>query len=87
MLLQVGLCRTCSETTLLVFPRGGSIVSILLWKNNNPENAFVLCRYFNVLVENKLAIIVDFNLSCLHYILQEIMSTGNGEQILIDTQI
>ena len=24
MLVQVGLCRTCSETTLLVFPRGGS---------------------------------------------------------------
>ena len=22
--LQVGLCRVCSETTLLVFPRGGS---------------------------------------------------------------
>ena len=25
--LQVGLCRTCSETTLLVFPRGGSNIS------------------------------------------------------------
>ena len=24
MLVQAGLCRTCSETTLLVFPRGGS---------------------------------------------------------------
>ena len=24
--VQVGLCRTCSETTLLVFPRGGSYV-------------------------------------------------------------
>ena len=24
--VQVGLCRACSETTLLVFPRGGSIV-------------------------------------------------------------
>ena len=23
---QVGLCRTCSETTLLVFPRGDSII-------------------------------------------------------------
>ena len=28
VLLQVGLCRTCSETTLLVFPRGGSFVSL-----------------------------------------------------------
>ena len=27
MLGQVGLCRTCSETTLLVFPRGGSFVT------------------------------------------------------------
>ena len=26
VLVQVGLCRTCSETTLLVFPRGGSVV-------------------------------------------------------------
>ena len=24
MLVQAGLCRTCSETTLLVFPRDGS---------------------------------------------------------------
>ena len=23
VLVQAGLCRTCSETTLLVFPRGG----------------------------------------------------------------
>ena len=29
VLVQVGLCRTCSETTLLVFPRGGS------WFNNH----------------------------------------------------
>ena len=27
MLVQVGLCQTCSETTLLVFPRGGSFYS------------------------------------------------------------
>ena len=26
MLVQAGLCRTCLETTLLVFPRGGSFV-------------------------------------------------------------
>ena len=26
MFVQVGLCRTCSETTLLVFPRGGSYI-------------------------------------------------------------
>ena len=28
VLVQVGLCRTCSETSLLVFPRGGSDVCI-----------------------------------------------------------
>ena len=30
VLVQVGLCRTCSETTLLVFPRGGSCVDDLI---------------------------------------------------------
>ena len=27
MLVEAGLCQTCSETTLLVFPRGGSMVA------------------------------------------------------------
>ena len=27
MTAQAGLCQTCSETTLLVFPRGGSFVN------------------------------------------------------------
>ena len=31
MLVQAGLCRTCSETTLLVFPRGGSILHELVF--------------------------------------------------------
>ena len=30
VLVQVGLCRTCSETTLLVFPWGGSILLVVL---------------------------------------------------------
>ena len=32
VLVQVGLCRTCSETTLFVFPRGGSfhILNLIL---------------------------------------------------------
>ena len=29
VLVQVGLCWTCSETTLLVFPRGGSNVALV----------------------------------------------------------
>ena len=28
--VQAGLCQTCSETTLLVFPRGGSILENVL---------------------------------------------------------
>ena len=28
MLVHVGLCQTCSETTLLVFPRGGSNIFV-----------------------------------------------------------
>ena len=31
VLVQPGLCRTCSETTLLVFPRGGSNDELRLW--------------------------------------------------------
>ena len=31
MLVQAGLCQTCSETTLLVFPRGGSYIAT--WAN------------------------------------------------------
>ena len=29
VLVQVGLCRTCSETTLSVFPRGGSNIEVV----------------------------------------------------------
>ena len=29
MLVQAGFCQTCSETTLLVFPRGGSYNFVL----------------------------------------------------------
>ena len=31
VLVQPGLCQTCSETTLLVFPRGGSNVGVALY--------------------------------------------------------
>ena len=36
-LVQAGLCRTCSETTLLVFPRGGSFV-VVIWKEQTSFN-------------------------------------------------
>ena len=39
MLVQAGLCRTCSETTLLVFPRGGSIIKI----NTDFEISSIFC--------------------------------------------
>ena len=34
MLVQAGLCGTCSETTLLVFPRDGSFVNIIGVRNH-----------------------------------------------------
>ena len=34
VLVQPGLCRTCSETTLLVFPRGGSYSFIFFFIQN-----------------------------------------------------
>ena len=40
MLVQVGLCRTCSETTLLVFLRDGSIL-ILETATTMPRKGFV----------------------------------------------
>ena len=38
VLVQAGLCRTCSETTLLVFPRGGSIMSNRKLHLSNPRD-------------------------------------------------
>ena len=50
MLVHADLCRTCSETTLLVFPRGGScfdglespihlsIIFAYSWSSQNPGN-------------------------------------------------
>ena len=40
MLVQAGLCQTCSETTLLVFPQGGSnqIFTIMLKKKHKKTN-------------------------------------------------
>ena len=39
MTVQVDLCRTCSETTLLVFPRDGSILEVY---TNNMTIVFML---------------------------------------------
>ena len=35
VLVQPGLCRTCSETTLLVFPRGGSFISCHIFRGKD----------------------------------------------------
>ena len=32
--VQVGLCQTCSKTTLFVFPRGGSNMSLPIMKKD-----------------------------------------------------
>ena len=36
--LQPDLCRTCSEITFLVFPRGGSIILTVFYNNNEILN-------------------------------------------------
>ena len=38
VLVQVGLCRTYLETTLLVFPRGGSYIDELLYADDIDKN-------------------------------------------------
>ena len=42
--VQSGLCRTCSETTLLVLPRGGSV----LFENSSLEDFSGDVSYSNV---------------------------------------
>ena len=60
VLVQVGLCRTCSETTLLVFPRGGSNVAM-----DSCKKCFILVLYsdlgarFILLVMNLLYFYFD----------------------------
>ena len=45
MTVQLDLCRTCSETALLVFPRGGSFGSLNFLKKANFERvALVVFR-------------------------------------------
>ena len=51
VLVQAGLCRTCSETTLLVFPRGGSFMCFVMttlackpWYNNDDVQYLLLTQ-------------------------------------------
>ena len=48
MLVQVGLCQTCSETTLLVFPRGGSYLKTLTFSWNAFNFFFFFSHYENL---------------------------------------
>ena len=41
VLVQVNLCRTCSETTLLVFPRGGSNIFPIIPENSDNSSHFI----------------------------------------------
>ena len=69
MTVQAGLCWTCSETTLLVFPQDGSNVNILMYTNKNTKD-----KYYKVLVfffhweKNFLILLV---LGFLFYMLSE----------------
>ena len=44
VLVQVGLCRTCSKTTLLVFQRGGSYVAIHFLSKTLIIDTYILRR-------------------------------------------
>ena len=52
VLVQVGLCRTSSETTLLVFPRGGSnvvksaieTIRMIIFPNSKIVAAFIMVQ-------------------------------------------
>ena len=59
MLVQPCLCRTCSETTLLVFPRGGSYSeSVLRWlavknfRNTEYRTSYDVCICTNSLTDS-----------------------------------
>ena len=51
MLVQAGLSRTCSETTLLVFPRGGSNVEHVLTQSYKFISCTGKLREFNSNIE------------------------------------
>ena len=56
VLVQASLCRTCSETALLVFPRGGSYVWRFLVTQNNP---LIIYSFSDISVKD---ILLDFDL-------------------------
>ena len=47
-MLVAGLCRTCSETTLLVFPRGGSFFLLEMGQRNRGS-----CQFPNFLIQQE----------------------------------
>ena len=72
MLVQVNLCRTCSETTLLVFPRGDSNIRIYphLWiRRFSPKGQHLSSRglivylIHNVFASGLQEIIIDHSLT------------------------
>ena len=48
VIVQAGLCRACSETTLLVFPRGRSNVTSILCYNDVPLANFWISWHLKV---------------------------------------
>ena len=78
VMVQVGLCRTWSETTLLVFPRGGSnvtatyqclyalaprrIISVFIFKISHKCPSFKFRS--TVLLESRPTHVYTFNKSC-----------------------
>ena len=55
VLVQPGLCLTCSKTTLLVFPRGGSFI---LWFNEAVHNFSVMSGWNKHFLSNNQSFIL-----------------------------
>ena len=69
MLVQAGLCRTCSETTLFVFPRGGSFFVLSICLKIDPfVIVLVLSRKLDPVVQS----IVSLTISLRHKFVKQI---------------
>ena len=54
MLVQASLCRTCSETTLLGFPRDGSFVLIIFQPKDKEVKAKSGHKFISASVSNSM---------------------------------
>ena len=82
MLVQAGLCRICSETTLLVFPRGGSNGNINIFYVINSMSAIIAKRLKIIKI---IIILIDTILFCsavFNSLLKKMVSICSGVFII-----